>query len=61
MNCYQQPNLRTPEAAKFFRYMVENEAKHGRELLARHRRLDAVVLTHPHDDHVAGLAPRLSR
>ena len=26
---------RTPEAAKFFRYMVENEAKHGRELLAR--------------------------
>ena len=26
---------RTPDAAKFFSYMVENEAKHGRELLAR--------------------------
>jgi len=26
---------RTPDAAKFFRYMVENESKHGRELLAR--------------------------
>jgi rubrerythrin len=31
----QMDQHRTPEAAKFFRYMVENEAKHGRELLAR--------------------------
>jgi rubrerythrin len=31
----QMEQHRTPEAAKFFRYMVENEAKHGRELLAR--------------------------
>jgi rubrerythrin len=31
----QMDQHRTPEAAQFFRYMVENEAKHGRELLAR--------------------------
>ncbi len=31
----QMDQHRTPEAAKFFRYMVENEAKHGRELSAR--------------------------
>ncbi len=31
----QMEQHRTPDAAKFFRYMVENEAKHGRELLAR--------------------------
>ena len=31
----QMEQHRTPEAAKFFRYMVENEAKHGRELSAR--------------------------
>jgi len=39
----QMDQHRTPEAAKFFRYMVENEAKHGRELLARrtHRFGDA--------------------
>ena len=39
----QMEQHRTPEAAKFFRYMVENEAKHGRELLARriHRFGDA--------------------
>jgi rubrerythrin len=35
----QMDQHRTPEAAKFFRYMVENEAKHGRELLARRVRL----------------------
>ena len=31
----QMEQHRTPEAAKFFRYMIENEAKHGRELAAR--------------------------
>ena len=31
----QMDQHRTPEAAKFFRYMVENEAKHGRELSVR--------------------------
>ena len=31
----QMEQHRTPDAAKFFRYMAENEAKHGRELLAR--------------------------
>ncbi len=31
----QMDQHRTPQAAQFFRYMVENEAKHGRELLAR--------------------------
>jgi len=31
----QMEQHRTPDAAKFFRYMVENESKHGRELLAR--------------------------
>ncbi|GLH71581.1 hypothetical protein GETHLI_00830 [Geothrix limicola] len=31
----QMDQHRTPDAATFFRYMVENEAKHGRELLAR--------------------------
>ena len=32
---HQMETHRTPEAAKFFRYMIENEAKHGRELQAR--------------------------
>ena len=31
----QMDQHRTPQAAQFFRHMVENEAKHGRELLAR--------------------------
>jgi len=31
----QMEQHRTPDAAKFFRYMVENEAKHGRDLLER--------------------------
>ena len=31
----QMDQHRMPQAAQFFRYMVENEAKHGRELLAR--------------------------
>jgi erythrin-vacuolar iron transport family protein len=31
----QMDQHRTPQAAQFFRYMVENEAKHGRELQAR--------------------------
>jgi len=35
----QMDQHRTPDAAKFFRYMVENEAKHGRELTARRVRL----------------------
>jgi rubrerythrin len=35
----QMEQHRTPEAAKFFRYMVENEAKHGRELQARRTQL----------------------
>ena len=30
---------RTPEAAQFFRYMVENEGKHGQELSARRQEL----------------------
>ena len=29
---FQMEQHRTPEAAKFFRYMVENESKHGDEL-----------------------------
>ncbi|WLT30560.1 ferritin family protein [Geothrix sp. PMB-07] len=39
----QMEQHRTPEAARFFRYMVENEAKHARELTARrvHRFGDA--------------------
>ena len=32
---FQMEQHRTPEAAKFFRYMIENEAKHGRELQAK--------------------------
>ncbi|BDU74645.1 ferritin-like domain-containing protein [Mesoterricola silvestris] len=36
---FQMEQHRTPEAAKFFRYMIENEAKHGRDLRAR-RELD---------------------
>jgi len=36
---FQMEQHRTPEAAKFFRYMIENEAKHGRDLRAR-RALD---------------------
>jgi len=32
---HQMETHRTPEAAQFFRYMIENESKHGRELLAR--------------------------
>jgi erythrin-vacuolar iron transport family protein len=31
----QMDQHRTPQAAQFFRYMVENEAKHGRELQSR--------------------------
>ena len=31
----QMDQHRTPEAARFFRFMAENEAKHGRELIAR--------------------------
>jgi rubrerythrin len=31
----QMDQHRTPEAAKFFRYMVENESKHGQALAAR--------------------------
>ena len=31
----QMDQHRTPDAAKFFRHMVENEAKHGRELSTR--------------------------
>ena len=31
----QMDQHRTPDAAKFFRHMVENEAKHGRELSSR--------------------------
>jgi rubrerythrin len=33
----QMEQHRTPEAARFFRFMAENEAKHGRELTARRR------------------------
>ena len=35
----QMEQHRTPDAARFFRYMVENEAKHGRELQARRTQL----------------------
>jgi len=35
----QMDQHRTPQAAQFFRYMVENEAKHGRELAARRLQL----------------------
>jgi rubrerythrin len=35
----QMEQHRTPEAAVFFRHMVENEAKHGRELAVRRERL----------------------
>ncbi len=35
----QMDQHRTPDAAKFFRYMVENEAKHGLELAARRAEL----------------------
>ena len=35
----QMEQHRTPEAARFFRYMVENEAKHGRELSSRRLQL----------------------
>jgi len=35
----QMEQHRTPEAARFFRFMAENEAKHGRELSARREQL----------------------
>jgi len=35
----QMEQHRTPEAARFFRFMAENEAKHGRELSARRNQL----------------------
>ena len=35
----QMEQHRTPEAARFFRFMAENEAKHGRELSARRQQL----------------------
>ena len=35
----QMEQHRTPEAARFFHHMVENEAKHGRELADRRRKL----------------------
>lgn len=35
----QMDQHRTPDAAAFFRTMVENEAKHGRDLLARRQKL----------------------
>jgi rubrerythrin len=35
----QMEQHRTPDAARFFRYMVENEAKHGRELQTRRTQL----------------------
>ena len=41
----QMDQHRTPDAAKFFRYMVENEAKHGRELSARRVQLFGDALT----------------
>jgi rubrerythrin len=37
----QMEQHRTPEAAKFFRYMAANEAKHGQELAARRQGLFA--------------------
>jgi rubrerythrin len=36
---FQMDQHRTPEAAKFFRYMVENEAKHGSDLAVRRAEL----------------------
>jgi len=36
---FQMESHRTPEAAKFFRHMIENEAKHGRDLAARREEL----------------------
>ena len=35
----QMDKHRTPEAARFFRFMADNEAKHGAELAARRRDL----------------------
>ena len=35
----QMEKHRTPEAARFFRFMAENEAKHGAELAERRRAL----------------------
>jgi len=35
----QMDQHRTPEAARFFRFMAENEAKHGAELAERRREL----------------------
>ena len=35
----QMDQHRTPEAARFFRFMAENEAKHGAELAGRRRAL----------------------
>ena len=32
---FQMEQHRTPDAARFFRYMIENEAKHGRHLATR--------------------------
>jgi erythrin-vacuolar iron transport family protein len=37
----QMDQHRTPEAARFFRFMAENEAKHGTELAERRRQLFA--------------------
>lgn len=37
----QMEQHRTPEAARFFRFMAENEAKHGTELAERRRQLFA--------------------
>ena len=36
---FQMEQHRTPEAAKFFRYMVENETKHGQQLAERRKEL----------------------
>jgi rubrerythrin len=36
---WQMDQHRTPEAARFFRYMVENESKHGRDLSERRQQL----------------------
>ena len=36
---YQMEQHRTPEAATFFRYMVENETKHGEQLAQRRQEL----------------------
>jgi rubrerythrin len=35
----QMEQHRTPEAARFFRHMVDNEAKHGQDLAARRAQL----------------------